>query len=208
MEGKLRTTAGVLLLMVLLGASDAALLEGWTPFEEEPEVIAETQAPSDPKPPTEEPPRDNDSNLPGVRKHTGPNVLEVLISHSFTFQEGKENIVLNRVVPDDETVHSRTMLLHEDRAGVIAWVESPLVKKYYLILKEALHTAFTAEVEDLLDETQRREGKPTRNLLTFYDPGLLPERVVFVRVRERLYELHIADGASEAIFDLIEELTE
>jgi len=82
------------------------------------------------------------------------------------------------------------------------------IEQDYLALKEALHTAFTVNVQNLLDETQRRENRPIRNLLTFIDTGLFPERMVFVRVRERLYEFHVKEGSSEEIFNLIEELTQ
>ena len=51
-------------------------------------------------------------------------------------------------------------------------------------------------------------GRPTRNLLTFLDPGLSSERIVFVRVRERLYELHVAPGKDDVLFELVEALTQ
>jgi len=77
-----------------------------------------------------------------------------------------------------------------------------------LALKEALHTTFSPEMRDLVDEVQTREGRPPRNLLTFLDPAINSERVVFIRVRERLYEFHIAPGRDDSIYDLIESLTQ
>jgi len=94
-----------------------------------------------------------------------------------------------------------------DRIGLIAWADSPQVKIYLLALKEALHSTFSPEMRDLVDEAQEREGKALRNLLTFLDPAINEERVVFIRIRERLYEFHVAEGKDAVVFDLIETLT-
>ncbi|MCA9370816.1 MAG: hypothetical protein KC680_02540 [Candidatus Peregrinibacteria bacterium] len=205
MAKKLQLTIGVLATMLLLGASDIIVLEGSPGYQ----MMAQADEVSEPvidRTNPVEPP----STIPegGVRKFEGPNVEKTLGMQGFSITETSEQIILDRVVTGGgDTVTSKALLLHGDRAGSIAWVSSPQVKKHYVVLKEALHSAFTPEVKDLLDETQRRENHPTRNLLTFYDPGLLPERVVFVRVRERLYEFHVAEGASDEIFNLIEDLT-
>ena len=105
-------------------------------------------------------------------------------------------------------VHTYALLLHGDRAGLIAWTESAEVKNYFLALKEALHASFSPRVKDLLDETQRIPGKPPRNFLSFLDECLSPERLVFLRVRERLYEIRITEGNDEAIFRAVDELTQ
>ena len=220
MEEKLKVTSGLLTLLLLLGVADAALLEG-LPSEEEPTGVTtiihpKKDTPKSDPPKTTQPEKtmEPERKVPttptppgGVRKAQGPDVLEALVRGGFTFQDTKEKMILRDIIPEDTTLETHVLLLDGDRAGAIAWVSSPQVKKFYLVLKEALHSAFTAEVQDLLDETQRREGRPTRNLLTFFDPGLSSERVVFIRVRERLYEFRVAEGASEAIFDLIEDLT-
>lgn len=217
MESKCKLTALLLLLLFGLGAADAVLLESTpTAVADEDDggaIVFEPEQPNvdtPPPPPPGGPEDTKPGNTGGVRRHTGPDVLEALAANGFTFKDiKKERVILQTIVPEDtDAVHARILLIDGDRAGLIAWEQSPRVKKHFLILKEALHTAFTPEVTDLLDETQRREGKPTRNLLTFMDPGLVSERVVFIRVRERLYEFHVAPGASEAIFDLIENLTD
>lgn len=203
MEEKLKVTAGLLALMLVLGVTDATLMEH-VPTEamaSEDDEVTVIQIPSNTGQPQEPPPAG------GVRKADGPDVLQTLVSNTFTFNDTKESMILEKVV-GKENMQSKVLLLDGDRAGSIAWVASPDVKKHYLVLKEALHSAFTPDVRDLLDETQRREGLPTRNLLTFLDTGLVPERVVFVRVRERLYEFHVAEGSSDQIFSLIEDLTQ
>lgn len=142
-----------------------------------------------------------------VRKAEGPDVMAVVTTMQFTTQNTDEQSILSRVVTGSETIDSKVLLQNNDRAAFIAWVDATDVKTYFLSLKEALHRSFTASVTDLLDEAQQREGLPTRNILTFRDVGILPERVVFVRVRERLYEFHVPEGKDDLIFALIEELT-
>jgi hypothetical protein len=105
-------------------------------------------------------------------------------------------------------VTTRVLLMDGDRAGLLAWIETPSVKQVFLVLKESLHILFTPEVRDLLDEVQTTPGKAPRNFLTFRDPGISEERLVFVRVRERLFEFHIAPLKEDAIYKLVEALSE
>tara|TARA_Y100000310_G_scaffold175693_1_gene175745 strand:+ start:1612 stop:2217 length:606 start_codon:yes stop_codon:yes gene_type:complete len=201
MNEKVKVTVGLLALMLLLGVADATFLEG---APEKAEIAQADPVVAQPTQPNLPPPPNG-----GVRKATGPDILQTLVSNQFTFNDTREKFILAPVLRDSsDSLEAKALLIDGDRAGAIGWVSSPNVKKHYLVLKEALHSAFTPEVKDLLDETQRRENHPTRNLLTFLDTGILPERVVFVRVRERLYEFHIVEGSSEAIFNLIEDLTE
>jgi len=143
----------------------------------------------------------------GVRPAKGPNVLETLVLQEFMFQDTRETSLLEIIISEAD-VKSRVLMKDADRSGLIAWVESPRVKVYFLALKEALHNSFSPAVTDLVDEMQRREDRPTVNLLTFKDPAISEERIAFVRVRDRLYEFHIAQGNDDAIFALIDALTE
>ena len=196
MPSKMLVTTGFLVLLFGLGTADAIFVEKSVPNlpGTDPEVIVGDTS---------------GDGGEGVRKTEGPDVLEVLVTYEYTFSETEEQAILERVVLADtgDTVEKFVILKEGDRAAFLAWVDSPDVKTYFLSLKEALHRSFTTAVKDLMDEAQRREGKPTRNLLTFQDTGLLPERVVVVRVRERLYEFHILEGKDDLIFELIEELT-
>lgn len=196
MPSKMLVTTGFLVLLLGLGTADAIFVEKSLPSlpGTEPDVVA----------------GDNGGDGGGgVRKAEGPDVLDTLVTMQYTFQDTDEQAILERVILGDtgDKVEKRVLLKDGDRAAFFAWVDSPEVKSYFLSMKEALHRSFTAAVKDLLDEAQRREGRPTRNLLTFQDTGLLPERVVVVRVRERLYEFHIPEGKDDMIFELIEELT-
>ncbi len=60
---------------------------------------------------------------------------------------------------------------------------------------------------DLKDETLRSDTGLVRNYLTFLDPSLSTERLIFVRVRERLYEFHVVTGKEEVMNILIQSLT-
>lgn len=143
-----------------------------------------------------------------VKKKSGTDPLAIAQTLNFTAEKTDQKSLLSAVVKKPSLVTTRVLLLNGDRAGLLAWIETPNVKEVFLVLKDSLHTLFSPEVRDLLDETQSPEGKPPRNFLTFLDPSLSEERFVFVRVRERLYEFHIAPGKDEAMYKLVEAVTE
>ena len=191
-------------VLIALAGADALLLEGdriaKVPKENESNsnVITAFQSSSSVAPVPSE----------GVRKQSGPDVIAYLKDEEIEITQTREQSLSEQIIPASvATVQSRILMQDDDRLGLIAWTDSPQVKVYYLALKEALHTTFSPELRDLIDETQRREDKPPRNLLTFVDPVISEERIVFVRVRERLYEFHVAEGKDEEIFGIIEGLT-
>lgn len=205
---KLLASLGILAMMIALGVSDAVFVEGGLPEA----MLADTSS-SEPtvneRESSSEDGGGNPSSVEAVRKLSGRDVLQTLSDLGFEASDTSELSILRSVIPASEAdVLTKALLKDGDRAGVIAWTESPQVKTYFLSLKEALHTSFSPRVEDLLDETQRIPGKPPRNFLTFIDPGLSPERMIFLRVRERLYELRIAEGNEEAMYQLVDALTE
>lgn len=204
MQNTTTLTVGLLTVLTTLGAFDAVLVENKNILTrlEEPPSMPETMTASN---------RSAPAILPkeGTRKTGGPNVLEVLAVEQFNFVESqRERSLLEQIIPSDvATTQSKILVKDGDRTGLIAWVDSPQVKIYFLALKEALHSTFSPQMRDLVDETQKREGKPPRNLLTFLDPAINEERIVFIRVRDRLYEFHVAEDKDDMIFDLIETLT-
>jgi hypothetical protein len=139
----------------------------------------------------------------------GPEVEKIIVDLGFEMLPSDELSILRTVIPAAEaTVEQHVLLTNGDRAGLVAWTESPKVKQYFLALKEALHASFSPHVQDLVDEMQRIPGKPPRNFLTFFDEGLSPERIVFLRVRERLYEIHVREGSDDIMFALVDALTQ
>ena len=143
-----------------------------------------------------------------VKKRGDINVLQTVTDLGFTTQDTREEALLSAVIQGEGAITKKTVLFKGDRAGLLVWVETPNVKQIFLVLKESLHSLFSAEVRDLLDENQSPPGKAPRNFLTFLDPGISEERIVFVRVRERLYEFRIAPSKADVMYKLIETLTE
>lgn len=151
-----------------------------------------------------------DEPLPegAVRKNTGPEVSDTIASvEGFSTDESEDLSLITQIVKDGTPVRGLAILHDGDRAGSVTWVESGNVKNYFMALKEALLGTFSPDVTGLKDETLQEEGAPVRNLLTFTDPALSEEKLVFIRVRERLYEFHVADGKDAVMSMLIEELT-
>lgn len=142
-----------------------------------------------------------------VAKNSGPDVEEVIVEQRLEADETDDLSLLAQVVTDGTEVMNMAILQDGDRAGSVTWVETGDVKTHFIALKDALLTSFSPDMRDLRDETVTEAGKPVRNILTFLDPSLSEERIVFVRVRERLFEFHLADGKEETMNAFIEALT-
>jgi len=205
MKNSTSLTVGLLTVLIAFGIFDALLIEnGRLLTQLDPPITPPNSTISD----------DVDASTgsslqQGTRKMGGPNVLEILTAEKLSFMDSKrERSLIEQVIPSDiASIESKVLVQDGDRVGLIAWTESPEVKIYFLALKEALHSTFSPQMKDLVDEVQEREGRPPRNLLTFLDPTINSERVVFIRIRERLYEFHISEEKDDIIYDLIESLT-
>lgn len=141
----------------------------------------------------------------GVAKADGANVEDVLRAVGFTAQPS-EDLTFLAQVSREQRVHTIVLLQNGDRVGSVSWIDGD-AKSAFIALKEALLPAFSANVEGLSDTTEQQPGAPTRNILTFRDPALSEETLTFVRVRERLYEFHAADGKEPAVRQAIDALT-
>lgn len=196
MTPRFKVIATLVLLLVLggLGAADY--------YYSRTEIAANITNPDATNPEPQTPAPDG-----AVAKQQGPNVESVATELGFTMQSTDDPTLLGQIVTGGPAVQSFDLLMDNDRAGSVIWVESSQVKNYYFALKEALLTAFSPEVTDLRDETLQNAGTPVRNLLTFMDPALSEERLVFIRVRERLYEFHIAASKEDVMNQLIETVT-
>ncbi len=193
-------TLGLIVMLIAIGAADAFLTSAKLPkVDTKPQTQNQPQQKPKPKPPVKKVKKTKTTKV--------PNILEILVNEQYNFQQTNEQNLLSMIIKDGTPVQSRTLIKNGDRAGFVAWSESPKVKLYFLSLKEALHVSFTPKVKDLIDETQKREGKAERNLLSFFDPGIGEERLVFVRVRNRLFEFHLAKDHEDEMFDLVEKLT-
>ncbi len=144
----------------------------------------------------------------GVSKKPGPDVVAVTLAQGFAVTDTSDTFLLTTILPPGTTLSSRTLLQNDDRVGALAWIDSPDVKRTLRILREHLRSSFSKELQNLIDETQSEAGKPPRDILSFRDPAILGERVVFARVRERLYEFHVTAGKEASIDGLLNALTE
>jgi hypothetical protein len=187
---KLITAIGFTAILLGLGVADA-MLTG-------PEILI----------PREEETTGSDRGTGGVMKQNGPDILATLSGAELDVQDTNELSLLSRALPAGTAIIAKTLLKGNDRLAYVAWTQSPDVKIYFIALKDALQKSFTPQVRDLSDRTEVRDAKPTRNILTFVDPGFNPERYVFLRVRERLYEFHVAEGRDAEVFALVDLLSE
>ncbi len=145
------------------------------------------------------------TEVTGVAKAQAADVRQLVNAMELEATSTDEPTFLSQIA-EDET-ESIAILKDGDRAGAIAWVDSPEVKTYFLSLKDGLLGSFSPDLTDLKDVTEQEPGKPVRNMLSFKDPALSEERLVFVRVRERLLEFHITAGGEDTMNALIEQLT-
>ncbi len=133
-------------------------------------------------------------------------VLSVMTARGFTYTASTDPSVLSQVA-GSEKIESYTFLKDGDRAGSIYWISSPNAVPLLQALKESLLKSFSANLQDLRDETVSDPGKPVRNVLTFVDPGLSEERLIFVRTGAMLYEIHATKGKEDVVFPLVDQLT-
>lgn len=189
---KLFTTLGFLCVLLVLGTTDALLTGGINAMPASKRTEQETP----------------DTPGTGVAGRRGAAVLDILSAMSIVTETTNEESILEQIVPDAGKVEKRVILHQNDRLGFFAWTETADVKIYLSALKDALRTSFSSQMRDLVDEVQEREGKPVRDVLSFKDPAIHEERVLFVRVRQRLFEFHMPDGAEVQIQEVMDALTE
>lgn len=144
----------------------------------------------------------------GVAKKAGPDVAAVGLKLGFIMTNTNEEFLLQNVLPPNTTLSARVLLRQDDRAGALAWIDSKDVKTIFAKIKQTLRSSFSPELKDLIDETQAEPGKPPRDILSFSDLGVHPDRILIVRVRERLYEFHVTGGKEEVVDGLLNALTD
>lgn len=141
-----------------------------------------------------------------TKKREGPNVAQVFDELGVTAQSTREVSILNLVHPNVPSIVTNALLIDNDRAGLFSWIDSPDVKDLFGMVKESLQQSFSSDVAGLIDESRTQEDGPTYDYLTFTDNAISAEKVVFVRVRTRLYEFRIVKGKEDAIYKVIGEL--
>jgi hypothetical protein len=144
----------------------------------------------------------------GVVKQTEPDPVTVAKAQGMTATNGTERQLLPSVLQPGTTVTAKVLLKNNDRAATIAWVDSPDVKTIFTNLRKSLRISFSPDLKDVIDETQSEPGKPPRDVLSFLDPAIAPDRLLFVRIRQRLYEFHVTAGSEKDVNELIDALTD
>lgn len=120
---------------------------------------------------------------------------------------------LRGIVPEGSVLRSIVILKKDDdlsadldRVASAFWFRSPNADVLFKTLKSQVFDLLTDEVFDLVDETLRHEGYSEIEMLGFSDPGVFEDRIVFVRIRDELYEFHVGEGREEVVNGLILEI--
>lgn len=142
-----------------------------------------------------------------TKKATGVDVDLVLAELQLIPQESHEADFLFINAPDRSLVKSAILLRNNDRAFHFSWMETSDVKTIFAALKQSLQEQFSGKVIDLVDETRTPENGPPVDYLSFIDPVLSAERIVFLRVRTRLYEIHVAENGDALLEKFVGELS-
>lgn len=142
-----------------------------------------------------------------VGKNQGQTIEQVATNQGLEVRPSDDLNLLSQVVRSDQEITSVILLKDGDRAGAVAWMESTDTKATFGLLKEALIKAFSPQMTDLRDETMQEPNLPIRNILTFLDPALSEERILFVRVRDRLFEFHLAAGQEATMYAFVDSIT-
>ncbi len=149
----------------------------------------------------------NVSPATGVSPIAEKDVFGILTQRNITTTTPSEESLIRRITPATEEVTTRVLLQSDDRVALFSYVESAKVKEYFNALKVAVNASFSPDLQGLVDETATPEAGPTYNILSFTDPAISEEKMIFLRVRQRLYEFHVAPGAAEGVVaEIVEEL--
>jgi hypothetical protein len=142
-----------------------------------------------------------------TKKAMGVNIEAVLAQLQLISTPTTEASLITLTAPDPALVQTRALLKNNDRAFLLSWIEHDDVKGIFAALKQALQAQFSPQVSDLVDETRTPHGGAVVDVLTFLDPAISTEKIIFLRVRNRLYELHIAQNGASLADQLIAELS-
>jgi hypothetical protein len=121
-------------------------------------------------------------------------------------QQTREVSLLQITSPTNVLVNTTVLLENNDRAMLFAWLDSPDAKSIFADLKENLQATFSPQVRDLVDQTLTPEDGAVTDVLSFVDPALSTEQIIFARTRTRVYEIHVSRGKEAIATKLISEL--
>lgn len=201
----LLSSAGLLLGLAGLGVADFMLVERPMQTVQEPGDIGGASSSSMSSASSADASSSAEGVVKGVSRNAGPAVKEVLMERGYTWTDLSETALLETVLGSTD-VQKIALLRNEDRAAGLAWIDVPDAKEVLFALKQAMLQNFSGNVTDVVDETRRPADAAPHDILSFRDPAIGPERLLFVRVRTRLYEFHIREGFEPEIDALVLEL--
>ncbi len=140
-----------------------------------------------------------------VAKKSGPDIPALLQELNFDARLQRESNLLEQVTPVGLAIDYRT-LFDDGRFASIAWIDGAQAKRSFTDLKQKLLQTFSPQLQELVDETTQDPEGPVVNRLSFIDPAISPDRFIFLRVRERLYEIHVTPGREERLTGLLQAL--
>jgi hypothetical protein len=140
-----------------------------------------------------------------MKKKSSVSVDDVIQKLGLTAVQTSERSLISLAVTT-VPVHTSVLLLRSDRALLLSWIESDDVKDIMTNLKKSLQDQFSVQVTNLLDETRQSPDGPPMDVLRFLDPAISSEEIYILRVRNRLYEIHVAKNGTDVLGQLMEEL--
>lgn len=142
-----------------------------------------------------------------TQKKSGANVESVFQQLALVPENTSEKSLIGLSAAGLAEAKTMVLLKNNDRAFLFSMIEGGSVKKILSALKLALQEEFSADLKDLVDETRMSENGPPVDVLSFTDPKISPEPLLFLRVRDRLYELHVAENGQPLLDQLVKELS-
>jgi len=143
-----------------------------------------------------------------TKKQAGIDVTTVLSNLQLIAEPTNESGFLGLMATGKAVVvETHVLIRNNDRAFLFSWIDSNDAKSMFSSLKQELSEQFSGKMTDLIDTTKTGESGPPVDILSFTDPTLSAERVMFLRVRTRLYEIHIAKNGEDMLASLVAALS-
>lgn len=141
-----------------------------------------------------------------TQKNSGADIDQVFRSLQLIPEETSEVSLIGRAAGTSAEAVSHVLIHNNDRAFFFSMIEGSQVKRILAALKQDLQDQFSADLRELKDLTLTSTDGPPVDMLSFIDPKISPEPLLFLRVRDRLYELHIAERGQALLEPLVQAL--
>ena len=132
--------------------------------------------------------------------------MKVAQKKGYAFQpvSRKEKSILKAV--SSNQLRSVVLMRDDDRVAAAFWFSDPDTEGSMDTLTAYVFDLFSEDVQRLIDKPIHREGFALIDLLAFTDPALSEERMVFAKIRDSLYEFHVAEENEGWVQELLLEI--